>query len=104
MRKRQREAWAKWRRLIAEHERSGQSVAAFCRERGLCAPYFFSWKKRLTRPAAAERFVAVEVEESPTPAAGSAIEIRVGGCSVLVEPGFDARHLRAVLDTVGGRV
>jgi hypothetical protein len=22
-------------------------VAAFCRERGLCAPYFYAWKKRL---------------------------------------------------------
>ena len=47
MRERGREAWAKWRGLISEQSRSGQSVAAFCRERGLCASQFFAWKKRL---------------------------------------------------------
>ena len=37
----------KWRRLVSEQARSGQSVKAFCREHGLCRPYFFVWKKRL---------------------------------------------------------
>jgi len=44
---RSRNAWTKWRRLISEQARSGQSVAAFCRERDLCAPHFFWWKRRL---------------------------------------------------------
>lgn len=47
MRKRGREAWAKWRALVSEQKRSGQSAAAFCRERGICAPQFFACKKRL---------------------------------------------------------
>jgi hypothetical protein len=38
MRKRQREAWTKWRGLVSEQKRSGQTVVAFCRERKLCAP------------------------------------------------------------------
>ena len=37
----------KWRRLVSEQARSGQSVKTFCREHGLCRPYFFVWKKRL---------------------------------------------------------
>ena len=49
-------AWGKWRKLVREQGRRGQSVAAFCRERGLCAPYFYAWKKRL-REAAAGRDV-----------------------------------------------
>jgi hypothetical protein len=56
MRKRGREAWAKWRGLVSEQGRSGQSGAAFCRERELCASYFFAWKKRL-RHAATGQFV-----------------------------------------------
>ena len=46
-------------------------MAAFCRERGLCAPYFYAWKKRL-REAAAGRDVLrapltkfVEVQVAP---------------------------------------
>jgi hypothetical protein len=48
MTKRRREAWAKWRGLMTQQKRSGESVAAFCRERGLCAPHFFAWKKQLS--------------------------------------------------------
>jgi transposase-like protein len=97
MGKRRHAAWAKWQRLIAEQRRSGNSVAAFCRERGVCAPQFFAWKKRLSE-AAAPGFVAVEVTEAPPASVGPAIEVRLsGGRSVMVEPGFDAVHLRAVL-------
>lgn len=108
MGKRGREAWAKWRGLVSEQKRSGQSVAAFCRERGVCAPQFFAWKKRLSR-AGTEQFLAVEVveagEPSQPPAPGRAIEIRLsGGCSVIVEPGFDAGHLRAVVAALETRV
>jgi hypothetical protein len=97
-----REAWAKWRGLVSEQGRSGQSVAAFCRARGLCAPHFFAWKKRLSQ-ATAEQFVEVRVAGAgqaaqPTAAHSRAIEIRLGsGRSVLVEPGFDADHLRTLL-------
>jgi transposase-like protein len=102
MRKRGREAWAKWRRLVAEQKHSGQSVAAFCRERGVCAPQFFAWKKRLSQ-AGAEQFVAVQVVEAGEPSHPSAvhsqaIEVRLGGGrSLVVEPGFDAGHLRALV-------
>ena len=102
MRKRGREAWAKWRGLVSDQKRSGQSVAAFCRERGLCAPHFFAWKKRLSQ-ATAEQFVEVRVAGAghaaqPSVARSRAIEIRLGsGRSVLVEPGFDADHLRTLL-------
>ena len=88
----------KWRGLVAEQKRSGQSVAAFCRERGISAPQLFAWKKRLSQ-AAMQQFVPVQVVDADQPpAAGCAIEIRLsGGHRILVEPGFDAAHLRAVV-------
>lgn len=106
MRKRGPEVWAKWRGLMAEHKGSGQTVAAFCRERGLCAPHFLAWKKRLSQ-SSTEPFVAVEVVEAREPQSrtvNQAIEIRIGsGRVVVVEPGFNATHLRAVLDVLESR-
>ncbi len=77
-------------------------MAAFCRERGLCAPYFFAWKKRLSQSGTAQ-LVEVQVLPAaepiqPTTSHNQAIEIRLGARrSVIVEPGFDPHHLRAVL-------
>ena len=106
MRQRKTEAWAKWRGLVAERDLSGQSVAVFCRERGLKSGQFFAWKKRL-REAEAPKFVAVQMSPPveanwPAPAKLSrAIEVWLGGGRCLVvEPGFDAAHLRALLAVV----
>jgi hypothetical protein len=106
MRQRKAEAWAKWRGLVAEQSQSRQSVAGFCSERGLRSGQFFAWKKRL-REAEAAKFVAVEV--APVPEAqwlasamhSGAIEVRLcRGRSIVVEPGFDAHHLRALLSVL----
>jgi transposase-like protein len=115
------EAWAKWRGLVGEQSQSGQSVAAFCRERGLRDGQFFAWRKRLrdaeaARPSGddlslgtrAARFVAVEVAPEGAEGTrlapvvrGGAIEVRLRGSrSLVVEPGFDAQHLRALLSVL----
>ena len=96
---------ARWRGLIAEQQQSGQSVAAFCRERGLRDGPFYEWKKRL-RPHEAEPFVAVEIAavEAPVaplpiaPVLNTSIEIRLShGRSLLVGPDFEAAHLLRLL-------
>ena len=76
--------WAKWRKLVSEQVRSGQSVAAFCQERRLCAPYLFAWKKRLReaatprRPQGGEAAQFVEVKlVGAVPAASTAGDSRV---------------------------
>jgi transposase-like protein len=103
MKQRGKKAWTKWRELVSEQGRSGQSVAAFCRQRGLCAPHFFAWKKRLSQAEAA-KFVEVKLAAAtPEPSAGrgSAIEIRLkNDRSLVVGPGFEANHLRALLAVV----
>ena len=48
--------------------------------------------------------MAVQVVEGGQLASGRAIEIRLGGGrSILVEPGFDAAHLGAVLAVLEAR-
>ena len=93
-------ARAKWRRLVSEQALSGQTVIAFCRERGLCRPYFFAWKKRL-RESPAARFLEVQVTERAPISRDSRMEIRLrNGRSVVVEQGFDAEQVRALLAVV----
>jgi transposase-like protein len=104
MRELDAELWAKWRGLVSEQQASGQSVSAFCHARGMTSSQLFAWKKRL-REAEKAKFVEVQVtpHEEPhhpgtTPERGRTIEIRlIRGCSLVVEPGFDADHLRALL-------
>jgi|ERR1700722_19203232 hypothetical protein len=96
------EAWTKWHELVSEQSQSGQSVAAFCGERGLRAWEFYEWKKRL-RESESAKFVEVQIAASAEPvqisgARSRAIEIRLReGRSLVVEPGFEASHLRALL-------
>ena len=101
MTKRGKKAWTKWQWLVSEQARSGQTVTAFCRERALCRPYFFVWKKRLRKSATA-KFLEVQVKEPAPSAFGDAgIEIRLqNGRSLIVKPGFDAEHVRALLAVV----
>src|SRR5258706_1789080 len=103
MTNRGKKARTKWRRLITEQARSGQTVTAFCRERSLCRPYFFAWKKRL-REDTAVKFLEVQLRETtPSAVRDTRVEIRLqNGRSLLVGRGCDAEHVRALL-AVGGQ-
>jgi hypothetical protein len=102
MRQQKAELLTKWRELVWEQSQSGQTVRAFCVERGLRDSLFYDWKKRL-REGGAAKFVEVNVKSSseqrkPAPEHYPAIEIRLNnGRSLWVEPGFDASHLRSLL-------
>jgi len=101
MRHSKEEDLARWRGLVSEQVASGKSVASFCRDGGLRVLQFYEWKTRL-RPTGAMPFVAVKVaaaEAVPAPPSPmSGIEIRHRrGWSLVVEPGFDAGHLRRLL-------
>jgi hypothetical protein len=97
----------RWRGLVSEQVASGKSVAAFCGERGVRDWQFYEWKKRL-RKTEAGSFVAVEVTDpaapessAPVPVQMVGIEIRHRrGWSLIVEPGFDASHLRRLLSVL----
>jgi hypothetical protein len=102
MREQKAEIWAEWRKLISEQSQSGQSGAKFCLERGLRVWQFYDWKKRLEQAETA-KFVSVEVKPGEllgwrSASGEQAIEVRLRrGRSLVVEPGFDAGHLRALL-------
>jgi hypothetical protein len=98
-RERSNQAQRKWRRIVSEQGQSGQSVAAFCRERKLGASHFFWWKKRL-RASALGKFLEVKLATT-APAPGTVGDPRVevvlkNGRRLRVGPGFDRELVRAL--------
>jgi transposase-like protein len=100
------DVWEKWRAVVSEQVTSGQSVAAFCKARGVTSSQLFAWKKRL-REAEKAQFVEVQVRpaepfrEVVNRQPSRAIEIKL--CRdrrIVVEPGFDVDHLRALLSVL----
>ena len=117
-RERSRQARRKWQKLISEQEQSGQSVAAFCRERELGASHFWWWKKRLRTPltkfvelkltptvrekAGAEPASSEEVQAQPAadprPASEGRVEVVLrNGRSLWIGRGFDPGHVRSLV-------
>jgi transposase-like protein len=80
MNQRREQARAKWRDLVAEQEQSGQSVAAFCRDRELAESQLIYWKRRV-REAAKARFVEVQLAQ---PGAEPRVKARALGGSRMV--------------------
>ena len=101
-RERRRIARRRWEGLLAAQGRSGQSVAAFCREHKLCASHFFWWKKRLGAMGA-EKFVEVKLAAAPALGEDRRVEVVLrNGRSLRVGPGFDRElvgALAAVLES-----
>lgn len=69
----------RWQQLVASHDTSGLTVAAFCHQHDVSTASFYAWRKRL-RDAQAEQpsapaFVSVEV----TASAQLPIEIHLPG-------------------------
>jgi len=104
-----------WRERIAEQQRGGESVRAFCRERGLRETSFYYWRRQIRlrdrepagnadTPGRSHGLAPVVLIDDPldgaaasTPAA-TAIEIVLGdGTTVRVPPGSTGEQLAAVL-------
>jgi transposase-like protein len=83
--------------LIAEQGEDGESVSAFCRARGVSAPSFYTWRRRLAAPGAAEmKFALVEWGNGRNPAPGLEL-LLASGERLRIAAGTDAATLRMVL-------
>ena len=83
-----------WRELIAQQEKSGTTVQAFCAQQGVTEASFYGWRKQL-RATAAVSFALVAPHDGHRPAT---IElVLTGGERIQVAPGADAATLKMVL-------
>ena len=94
-----------WRRILAECERSGGSVRAFCRERQVKEHLFYRWRRVLEGEAGAgrqaeagPRFVLVKPESEAAAGADSSLELLLEwGWRLRIPPGADEPTVRTVL-------
>lgn len=106
--RRDKQKETRWRRLIGEAARSGQSIREFCRRRRLNENQFYAWRRELRYrqqmgPDRARRneeasFALVSAEGE----AGSAgIELTLGcGRKLRISRGVDAETLKTVVQTL----
>jgi hypothetical protein len=96
MRQDRREYWAK---VVAEQQAAGQTVKAFCRERGLSAYSFYVWRRRLSCKPDAVDFALIETR--PAASGETSLElIFVSGERLRIGKGVDAATLRTTLTAV----
>ena len=106
MSERKRKKWtaAEKLRIVLTSMQPGVEVSELCRREGINPTQFYEWKKRFRHPEPAS-FVAVEVSKAevtpPQTKQISGIEMRHRrGWSLIVDPGFDAGHLRRLLSVL----
>jgi hypothetical protein len=71
MRHQKSELWTKWRGLISEQSENGQTVSAFCHDRGLLDSLFYDWKKRLREADALQSGLDVVLNPKLLPREGA---------------------------------
>ncbi len=85
---------ARWRRVVAQQQASGLSIAAFCRRAKVPPASFYFWRRKLRGTV---RFAEVQI--APEPAGETReIELRLPGqrC-VVIRAGFDRQTLLDLL-------
>ena len=88
-----------WAARIAECRSSGQGVAAWCKENGVCTQTYYKWQKRLFEMTEAQQekhFVEVTPVQ-PLLTAGIAVTIRIAGVEAAIHNGADGATVEMVL-------
>jgi hypothetical protein len=99
----------KWRQIVLSQRSSGETVAAYCRARGIGQASFFAWRRRLGSCGSAE-FVEVKAAADEMPAVADvadeqafAIEVCVrGGRRMRVRAGVDRESLIETIRVLEG--
>ena len=91
---------ALWAERVSECRNSGQSVLAWCKERGVCSQTYYKWQKRLYALAQAQQetqFAEVTPVMGMRETASVAMTVHVAGVSADIHNGADPSTVAAVL-------
>lgn len=78
-----------WRERIANQAKSGQGIAAWCRDQGVAVQSFYWWKSRLAKPAPSlpktkhAPFIDLGALRETAPTAGLEIRLDLGSGMML---------------------
>jgi hypothetical protein len=93
----------KWRGIVDEQTSTRQTVAEYCRRRGIAASSLFYWRRRLRSARGAAVFVEAGVISEPSDSSGAdAIQIICGQRRIAVHAGFDPDVLREAIKVLEG--
>jgi len=88
-----------WEQRLAEHETSGKSITAWCKEHLIRENQFYYWRKKLSKNQVGDnrpiKWLSLEAEQaklSPGP-----IAVHVGQVTVEIKQGFDPQLLRQIV-------
>jgi transposase-like protein len=90
-----------WREILAAWQESGQSIRAFCADRGVSEASFFAWRRTLRQrdrqaPPAPPKFVPLHL------LADAVLEVVLpSGVVIRVPPGADALLVAALVAALG---
>ena len=90
-----------WRAQIGAQERSGKSIARFCKDQGLTEQAFYFWRKRL-RDQQPIRFALLETEavrQQPATEVGLELVLATGE-RLRIGTGVETATLRRVLEAL----
>ena len=104
-----------WAEVLRRRRESGQTTRSFCRSEGICEKTYYYWQKRI-RQAAGESLLGQDGSQAPvalapvpvfaalpTPKAGGAVRVEIGGAVVEIEPGADVAVAMGVLRLLSGQ-
>jgi hypothetical protein len=96
------ERTARWRGMVEQWQKSGQSRTAFSREHGVSLWQMHYWIKKFATPSAGGSTDTAGFVQVTAPATGgSGVVLRLrSGVEVELQPGFDAGTLKRFLDLV----
>lgn len=91
-----------WQELISHQEQSGETVHAFCKQRGVKEASFYAWRKQL-RGGTPVGFALVDSHGSGAKHPAPLELVLASGERVHISPGTDAATLRMVLGVLRER-
>jgi transposase-like protein len=87
-----------WEQRLADHETSGKSIAAWCREHSIRDNQFYYWRKKLRMDQVENnqpvKWLPLGLEQANL--APGSIAVHVGQATIEIKPGFDPHLLRQI--------
>jgi hypothetical protein len=92
---------AYWQRRIKAQEKSGKSIAAWCREKSINYKTFHRWKRNLKSKSSSVPEGWCEVEPKPTAKPAGSLRLVIDErITIELQSGFDRQLLREVLTVI----
>lgn len=98
-----------WEKRVNEYKASGQSQAAWCKEKGINPNTFNYWYLKFKTTATQKKkpvkwlaldTKAIEIKPKPGIEPACAIDVKIAWVTIEVKPGFDPAHLLNIVKTL----